>query len=79
LYISTGDDVASVENVYQFDLTQPDIPSIDNSSYLVYATTNTYLKGALQLGPDSKIYWAKDGKSNISVINDPEVLDAGSN
>jgi gliding motility-associated-like protein len=73
LYISTGDSAnSSLENLYQFDLTLPTFNDINNSRYTVHSYNNK--RGALQLGPNAKIYWTSDGSSSISVINKPEEL-----
>lgn len=77
LYVSTGQYSNAWERLYQYDLTQSDIASINASRYLVHQDYNS--RGAIQLGPDSKIYWTRNGKSNLSVINDPEVLGNGCN
>ena len=75
LYVSTGQYSNAWERLYQYDLTQPNISSINASRYLVHQDYNS--RGAIQLGPDSKIYWTRNGKSNLSVINNPEVLGNG--
>ena len=72
VYISTGQFSNSVENLYQFDLSLPTIAEINTSRFLVHSYNNT--RGALQLGPDGKIYWTSDGSENISVINSPDRL-----
>jgi len=81
LYISTGNFQPGPENLFQFDLTETNFTIINNSRYLVHTYFNT--RGALQLGPNGKIYWSSDGDSNnsgnnntnsISVINKPEAL-----
>lgn len=81
LYVSTGSFNPDSENLFQFDLTLPTINEINASRYLVFNYFNT--RGALQLGPNGKIYWSSDGDSNnngnntsnsISVINKPEEL-----
>ena len=77
LYISTGSFNQSLENLYQFDLTQSSITDINNSLYTVHSYQNT--RGALQLGPNGKIYWTSNGSANISVINNPEELDVDCN
>ncbi|TXD51455.1 hypothetical protein ES043_11720, partial [Polaribacter sp. IC063] len=83
LYVSTGSFQPSQEILYQFDLTQPTINNINSSRFQVFEYTNT--RGALQLGPNGKIYWSSDGDSrvngrnttnSISVINRPEELGA---
>ncbi|WP_405607592.1 T9SS type B sorting domain-containing protein [Polaribacter sp. Asnod1-A03] len=70
LYISTGESNNTTENLYQFDLTLPTFSEINNSRTTIYSYFNS--RGALQLGPDGKIYWSSDGANNISVINNPD-------
>ncbi|QNM86648.1 T9SS type B sorting domain-containing protein [Polaribacter pectinis] len=74
LYISTGNFGGDTENLYQFDLTQAQFTDINTNRFTVHSYFNT--RGALQLGPDSKIYWTSDNSNNISVINNPEELGA---
>ncbi|MGB0880581.1 MAG: hypothetical protein ACPGTO_08450, partial [Polaribacter sp.] len=77
LYISTGSFNPSTENLYQFDVTESTISDINTSRFLVHSYSNT--RGALQLGPDAKIYWTSHQSNNISVINNPEELGVASN
>ena len=71
LYISTGNSNSGAqENLYQFDLSLSSFSQINSSRYTVHSYTNK--RGALQLGPNAKIYWTSDGSSRISVINKPE-------
>ena len=65
LYLS----LISSKEIYQFDLTSPDVAS---SSKLI-AKAPTYL-GALQLGPNNKIYIANYESTNLGVINDPNKI-----
>ncbi|MCL7753236.1 T9SS type B sorting domain-containing protein [Polaribacter sp. Z022] len=81
LYISTGGHNQSFNAtrndafIYQYDLTQNNITDINNSRTTIN-TWNGY-RGALQLGPDARIYYAKSDESSLGVINKPEEL--GSN
>lgn len=52
--------------IYQYDLTASNIAS----SETLIANTPTFL-GALQLGPDNKIYIANYNTANLGVINNP--------
>ncbi|SDR82791.1 gliding motility-associated C-terminal domain-containing protein [Polaribacter sp. KT25b] len=74
VYISTGQVSNSIENLFQFDLTQPSIDAINDSRYLVHSYNNA--RGALQLGPDGKIYWTSNGSERINVIKNPNELGA---
>ena len=77
LYISTGSFNPTTENLFQFDVTQSTLSDINASRFLVHSYFNT--RGALQLGPDAKIYWTSNASNNISVINNPEELGVASN
>lgn len=72
LYVSTGNFTNSTEFLYQFDVSTNDIAAINNSRFTVFSYFNS--RGALQLGPDNRIYWTSDQSQNISVINNPEEL-----
>lgn len=58
--------------VYQYDMNAADI----RASEKLIANTPTFL-GALQLGPNNKIYIANYESNNLGVINDPNVLGVG--
>ncbi|MCH3883245.1 PKD domain-containing protein, partial [Tenacibaculum aquimarinum] len=77
LYVSTGNSSNTTENLYQYDLLQPTLNDINNSRFTVHSYSNS--RGALQLAPDSKIYWASNNSSSISVINNPEELGVAAN
>ena len=78
LYVSTGEfSNNSQEILFQFDVSLSNIDDINNSRYTVHTYTNT--RGALQMGPDGKIYWTSNASNNISVIKRPDILGAGSN
>ncbi|WP_299103790.1 T9SS type B sorting domain-containing protein [uncultured Tenacibaculum sp.] len=78
LYVSTGEwTFGTTENLYQFDVTKNSITEVNNSRYTVHSYLNT--RGALQLGPDRKIYWSSDRNSRISVINNPDETGAACN
>ncbi len=72
LYVSTGEFNGANENLFQFDVTKTTLPEVNDSRYTVHTYFNT--RGALQLGPDNKIYWTSDRNNKISVINKPEEL-----
>ncbi|MEO9570258.1 MAG: hypothetical protein ABJG40_03600, partial [Polaribacter sp.] len=78
LYISTGghnQNSNAVRNnsfIYQYDLTKSIITDI-NSSRTTINVWNGF-RGALQLGPDARIYYAKSGENSLGVINNPEEL-----
>lgn len=59
-------------NLYQFDLNSNDIIS---SKKIIHNFSESI--GALQLGPDKKIYLTVYGKNKISVINFPDIIGSG--
>lgn len=69
-------------SLVQWDLTAANIPAsqtfITNLNGSA-ATRPGYRGGALQLGPDGKIYIAQVGTTSIGVINNPDILGAGCN
>ena len=77
MYVSTGRFGGATENLFQFDVTKTTLTEVNNSRYTVHSYTNT--RGALQLGPDSKIYWTSDQSNKISVVNNPEESGAACN
>jgi gliding motility-associated-like protein len=77
LYVSTGNSSATQENLFQFDLTLPTFSEISNSRFTVHSYFNS--RSALQLGPNGKIYWSSEDSNNISVINNPNELEAAVN
>lgn len=67
--------VSSSDSVWQFDLTATNIAGSINSVY-----NGLDFIGALQLGPDGKIYVANTiDNQRLDVINDPNELNAGCN
>ncbi|WP_035644065.1 T9SS type B sorting domain-containing protein [Flavobacterium sp. ASV13] len=68
LYISLQ--IAS--QIFQYDLNATDIKSTEK----LIAKTPSFL-GALQLGPNNKIYIANYNSTNLGVINDPNILGLG--
>lgn len=79
LYVSTGgNNQGAFSNpsdsyIYQFDLTRTSITDINNSRTEINLWNNGF-RGALQLGPDARIYYAKSGEGSLGVINKPEEL-----
>lgn len=70
LYISLQ--IAS--QIFQYDLNATDVKSTEK----LIAKTPSFL-GALQLGPNNKIYIANYDSTNLGVINDPNILGLGCN
>lgn len=83
LYITTGvhgqgpNPPTGTANIFQYSLdanndnTIDNITDINNSRQEVYSTSTGH-RGALQLGPNGKIYYAKSGQTSLGVINSPE-------
>jgi gliding motility-associated-like protein len=75
LYISTGE--VSQQNrvrenvfIFQYDVSSSDIVKINSSRKSIYRGRG--YRGALQLGIDQKIYYAKSKENSLGVINFPE-------
>ncbi|WP_264564396.1 T9SS type B sorting domain-containing protein [Flavobacterium sp. N3904] len=58
--------------VFQYDLNASDIALSQN-----LIVTSPYYLGALQLGPNNKIYIANFNTSSLGVINNPDILGVG--
>ena len=72
LYIATGiSSNGGQANLYQFDVSNPDINSINNSRGPPIFTYSGS-RGALQIGPNGKIYHAVNRQTFLGVINSPE-------
>lgn len=71
LYVST---LASPHKIFQFDLSLADGAAMfaarDTIAYVVNGAD--YYFGALQIGPDGRIYSAMTGNDSLGVINDPD-------
>ncbi|MCW3076425.1 MAG: hypothetical protein JWO32_1034 [Bacteroidetes bacterium] len=66
--------------VYQYDLSVFTQMAVPNSQVILYtAPGGGYNFGYMELGPDSLVYIAKPGSSSLTVINNPNVIGAGSN
>lgn len=82
LYVSTTFG-GTVKNVYQFDVTGATAAIISASRFTAspVVPNNNYTYGQLQLGPNGRIYVAKNpngtGSTTLDVINTPDVLGAG--
>jgi gliding motility-associated-like protein len=68
-YSGNGKDTASL--LVQFDISLGDSSLIAESRLLIDSTT-TAVYGALQAGPDGRIYLAIDGSDYLGVINEPD-------
>lgn len=78
LYVSANNSLSDPSTLYQFDISSHD-PAVIIASKQTIAQTTPWFAGALQLGPDKKIYMAMWEDSSISVIENPNVYGAGCN
>jgi len=77
---TTVNDPSFNSSLVQFDLTNANIPSTE----VIINSSSQYAHGALQLGPDGKIYRALFNFNSsqgpyLGVINDPEAIGTGVN
>lgn len=64
--------------IYQYDLSSNDPTAILNSRQIVASIGQSADPiGALQLGPDNRLYIARDGCNHLSRINQPNVVGTG--
>ncbi|MEM6964975.1 MAG: gliding motility-associated C-terminal domain-containing protein, partial [Bacteroidota bacterium] len=61
--------------LYQYDLSSNDQIAINNSKLEIAFFTGRW--GALQLGPDGKMYVSKRNSEYLGIINKPDILGAG--
>ncbi|MEX1190460.1 MAG: PKD domain-containing protein, partial [Brumimicrobium sp.] len=69
-------------NIYQLDLNTANQVDFTASRVIIGTTANNahaYRLGALQLGPDGKIYLALVGSTFLGIINNPDLLGAAAN
>ncbi|MFZ1371262.1 MAG: gliding motility-associated C-terminal domain-containing protein [Ferruginibacter sp.] len=78
LYVSSNNSFSDPCILYQFDITSGNASTILASKQVI-AQTSPWFAGALQLGPDKKIYMAMWDDSSISVIDNPNVYGPGCN
>lgn len=78
LYVSDNSSSDAPGTIYQFDISSHNL-AIILASKQVIASPEPWFLGALQIGPDNKIYMAMAGDSSISVIENPDVYGTGCN
>ena len=78
LYVSDNPSSDAAGTLYQFDISSHNIATILGSKQII-ANIEPWFLGALQIGPDNKIYFALAGDSSISVIDNPDVYGTGCN
>lgn len=71
LYFTT----LNIQNIYQYDLSVLSNIDFQNSRTLIGTISNdyNYMIGALQLGPNGKIYVALEDQTKLAVINNPNL------
>lgn len=79
LYISESS--YPISNIYQYNLLAGSAFDIINSRTIIGSDTNSTQQGggAIQLGPDRKIYHARAGKTSLGIINNPNSVGLLSN
>jgi gliding motility-associated-like protein len=78
LYVTANNSNAEKTALYQFDISSHNVATIMASRQVIYQDAN-YLAGALQTGPDLKIYMAIWNSNFLSAINSPDTYGAGCN
>ncbi len=76
LYVSK---LYAPSKIYQIDLTLNDPAQMLANMYMVDSSSVQYEWGALKKAPDGKIYVARDNKSSLSIINNPNQAGASCN
>ena len=82
LYISRIDYTNKLSEIFQFNIVSQNETIINNSKTLISShnyTTNEFigLYASLQLGPDQKIYIARNNSFYLSAINNPNIVGLG--
>jgi gliding motility-associated-like protein len=78
LYVSSNSSTTDPTTLYQFDISSGVIATILASKQVI-AQASPWKAGALQAGPDGKIYMAMFEDSALSVIDNPDTYGAGCN
>jgi gliding motility-associated-like protein len=73
LYISSNNSNTGPSTIYQFDITSGNVSTILASKQII-TQIYPWVAGALQIGPDQKIYMAMGRDTAISVIENPDLL-----
>lgn len=71
LYTSNYVKDGKISKLFQFDLFAGSLADIQRSAVLIAVERANYMFGALQAGPDKKIYIAKHRRDSLSVIEKP--------
>lgn len=79
LYVSTNNSPSVPSRVYQIDMFAGTDSAIVASATKIYENTTYKNSGALQIGPDDRIYAAVKDTTILDVIQNPEVAGSGCN
>jgi gliding motility-associated-like protein len=71
LYVATEEIAYGSGNIIQYDLTNYNLAAIQASAVQIGTSNPFTYMGALQLGPDNKIYCAEENFPNLGVITSP--------
>ena len=78
LYVSANNSPGDPCTLYQFDITSHNPVTIIGTKQIISQTSPWY-GGALQIGPNQKIYFSMWQDTSLSVIEDPDVYGPGCN
>lgn len=78
LYVTSNNYTNDTSTLYQFDITSNNAATITASEKIIYQARSIQM-GALQTGPDLKIYMAMWNTNYLSAINNPDTYGAGCN
>ncbi len=78
LYISANISSTEPSTLYQFDVSSNTAAAMLGSKQII-AQNSPWSAGALQIGPDKKIYMAMGNDTSLSVIENPDVYGTGCN
>ena len=78
-YLYVSEDPIGIAQLHQFDVTLSTTAAINASKTTIGSGNSNFYYGALQNGPDGKIYVARENKDSLGVINFPEVQGLGCN
>jgi gliding motility-associated-like protein len=76
LYVSDNSSSDEPGSLFQFDITAGTVAAIVSSRQVI-ARPDPFFSGALQMGPDKKIYMALAGNSYLSAIENPDIYGSG--
>lgn len=78
LYVSVNNSISNPCVLFQFDISSNNAATILTTSQVI-ANTKPWNAGALQMGPDLKIYMAMWEDTSLSVIENPDIYGPGCN